>query len=139
MSQPQPSKSLEGVYSVTKIVTKKGKGMLSSTEKDKVVSRDENHSSVLILRDEQGSREYIEVPLPDYNLPSYNIRGEFNRMSEGNILIYKYYESRGRTSSYTFTYDSEKNILEGIRKENEGAFEYTYRLTYLRLMPKAAQ
>lgn len=130
--------TVEGIYSVSSLVTKRGKGMLSNTEKEKVVSRDEHHMKVAIIRDPKNGREFIEVPLTDTNYPSYNIRGEFTSMSEGNILIYKRFESRGRSSSYTFTFDKGRDILEGVRTDNTGNFEVSYKLTYLKLSPKSS-
>ena len=130
--------TVEGIYSVTSIVTKKGKGILSATEKEKIVTRDENYQKVAIIRDPKNGREYIEVPLRGTNYPSYDIKGEFTSMSDGNILVYKQFESRGRSTSYTFTFDKGRDILEGIRTDNNGNFEYTYKLTYLKLSPKAS-
>ena len=128
---------MEGIYSVSLVVTKKGKGILSSTEKEKVSERKENYLQVVILKDADGAnREYIEVPLDKKYLPSYSVRGEFSRMADANILIYNHFESRGKISSYTFAYDRTKELLEGIRKENNGQFEYTYRLTYVKIQSK---
>jgi hypothetical protein len=128
---------MEGIYSVSMIVYKKGKGMLSSSEKEKISERKENYMQVAIIKDAGGAdREYIEVPLDKKFLPSYSIRGEFSRMADANILIYRQFESRGRVSSYTFTFDRTKDILEGVRKENNGQFEYTWQLTYVKLQPK---
>lgn len=131
---------IEGIYSVSMVVYKKGKGVLSSTEKEKVSERKENYMQVAIIKDTNGAnREYVEVPLDKKFLPSYSIRGEFSRMADANILVYKHFESRGRESSYTFTFDRTKDILEGVRKENNGQFEYTYQLTYMKLQPKQAE
>lgn len=131
---------IEGIYSVSMVVYKKGKGVLSSTEKEKVAERKENYTQVAIIKDTDGAnREYVEVPLDKKLLPSYSIRGEFSRMADANILIYKRFESRGRESSYTFTFDRTKDILEGVRKENNGQFEYTYQLTYMKLQPRQAE
>jgi hypothetical protein len=130
--------TIEGIYSVSSLVTKKGKGLLSSTEKEKTVERDENYSKVAIIQDaNSGNREYIEVPLDKTFLPSYSVRGEFTGMTDGNIMVYKHFESRKRTSTYTFTYDKSRDILEGVRTENNGSFTYTYKLTYLKLYPKS--
>jgi hypothetical protein len=130
---------IEGIYSVSMIMYKKGKGILSSMEKEKIAERKENYMQVAILKDANGAdREYIEVPLDKKFLPSYSIRGEFSRMADANILIYKHLESRGKTSSYTFTFDRTNDILEGVRKENNGQFEYTWQLTYVKLQPKQA-
>lgn len=125
---------LEGIYSVSLVIYKKGKGILSATEKENVSERKENYTQVAIIKDVEGaSREYIEIPLDKKFLPSYSIRGEFSRMADANILIYKHFESRGKVSSYTFTFDRTRDILEGVRKENKGQFEYTHQLTYVKL------
>ncbi len=129
--------TIEGIYAVSSLVTKKGKGMLSSTEKEKVTDRKENYSEVAIIQDKNTSgREYLEVPLDKDYVPSNSVRGEFTGMTEGNILVYKHFESRGRVVTYTFTYDQARDILEGVRTENDGAFTITYKLTYLKLFPK---
>ncbi len=131
---------IEGIYSVSLVVHRKGKGIFSATEKEKIWERKENYKQVAIIKDvDGGNREYIEVPLDKKYLPSYSIRGEFNRMADANILIYKYLEARGRVTSYTFTFDQAKDILEGIRKENSGQFEYTYQLTYVKLQPRQTE
>jgi|SRR6478736_5023559 len=130
--------TIEGIYSVSSLVTKKGKGILSSSEKEKTVERNENYSKVAIIHDANSSnREYIEVPLDKEYLPSYSVRGEFTGMTDGNIMVYKHFESRKKIISYTFTYDRSRDILEGVRTENNGSFTYTYKLTYLKLYPKS--
>ena len=132
--------TIEGIYSVSSLVTKKGKGVLSYAEKERIVERKENYSKVCIIRDNNNSgREYLEVPMDKDYLPSYSIRGEFTGMTEGNILVYKHFESRGRSVTYTFSYDQSRDILEGVRTENEGNFTITYQLTYLKLFPKAGE
>ena len=53
--------TIEGIYSVSSLITKKGKGVLSSTEKEKIVERKENYSEVAIIRDKANAgREYLE-------------------------------------------------------------------------------
>lgn len=132
--------TIEGIYSVSLVVTKKGKGLLSSVEKEKVMERKENYSKVAIIRDTgDANREYFEVSLDNESLPSYSIRGEFTRMTEANILIYNRLEPRGKTTTYTFTYDYSRDMLEGVRKENSGQAEYTYNLTYIKLHPKKTE
>lgn len=129
--------SIEGIYSVTVVVERKGKGFLSSSETNKVVTRKENYSTVAIVKDPDGpNREYIEIPLDKENLPSYSIRGEFTGMSEANIMVYKHLEPKGKSLTYTFTYDAARDMLEGVRKENTSQAEFTYTLTYLKLYPK---
>ncbi len=132
--------SVEGIYSVSSVIIKKSKGFLSDTEKERVMDRRENYSKVAIFRDrDKSDREYFEVSIDKEKLPSYSIRGQFNKVSEGNILVYKHFEPRGKILTYTFTYDEDKDILEGIRTEANGNATVTYKLTYLKLFPKRMQ
>jgi hypothetical protein len=132
--------NIEGIYSVSSVIVKKGKRFLSSTEKEKIMDQRENYSKVAIFKDrDKSDREYFEVSIDKEKMPSYSIRGEFNKVSEGNILVYKHFEPRGKVLTYTFTYDDEKDILEGIRTEVDGAFTITYKLTYLKLFPKRTE
>jgi hypothetical protein len=129
--------TIEGIYSVSILVKKKGKSLLSPVEKEKVLQRKENYSKVAIIRDTgDPNREYLEISLDNEFLPSYSVRGEFTSMTEANILIYKHLEARGQSSTYTFTYDRSRDILEGVRTENKNQAEYTYTLTYIKLHPK---
>ena len=129
--------TVEGIYSVSSVITKKNKALLTGQEKEKVKAREENYSKVIILRDNRSpERDYIEISLDRPNLPSYSIIGEFKELSESSLLIYTHYEPRGKaTSSYTFSYDKAKDILEGIRTENAGNSVVTYKLTYVKLEP----
>jgi hypothetical protein len=129
--------SIEGIYSVSSVIIKKGRTLLSDAEREKVLDRRENYSKVAIFKDrDKSDREYFEVSIDKEKLPSYSIRGEFNKVSEGNILVYKHFEPRGKVLTYTFTYDEDKDILEGIRTEASGNSTITYKLTYLKLFPK---
>lgn len=130
--------TVEGIYSVSSLITKKGKSLLSNTEKEKVIERKENYSKVAIVYDpNHADREYFEISLDKEMLPSYSVRGEFTGISEGNILVYKHFEGKGKILSYTFTYDKARDMLEGIRTESERGATITYKLTYLKLYPKA--
>lgn len=128
---------VEGIYSVSGIIIKKSKTLFTGEEKEKIIEQKDNYSKVAIFRDHQKSdREYFEVSLDKEGLPSYSIRGEFNKLAEGNILVYKHFEPRNKVLNYTFTYDAEKNLLEGIRTETSGSTVITFKLTYLKLFPK---
>lgn len=133
----QAADEVEGIYSVSGLIIKKSKAFLTGEEKEKIVEQKDNYSKVAIFRDKQKSdREYFEVSLDKKGLPSYSIRGEFSKAKEGNILVYKHFEPRNKVLNYTFTYDAEKNLLEGIRTETNGNTTVTYKLTYLKLFPK---
>lgn len=124
--------TIEGIYSVTGVVTKKIRN------KEKITDRKENYSKVAVMRDTRDpDREFVEVVIDKDNQMSFSIVGEFTSLTESNLLIYKHLESRGRTSTYTFTYDKAKDVLEGVRTENTNNSTITYKLTYLKLSPKA--
>jgi len=130
--------TIEGIYSVSSIVTKKGKPVFSSREKEKIMDRKENYSKVAIMRDNsEAGREYIEVVIEKDYQAHYPVYGEFSTMAESNLLLYKHFDSKGRASSFTFTYDKTKDILEGIRTDNANNRTITYKLTYIKLAPKA--
>lgn len=132
--------TIEGIYSVSSLIVKKGKNFFSSTEKEKVMNRRENYSKVAIFKDrEKSDRDFFEVTINKSRQVSYSIRGEFSKASEGNILIYKHFETRSKVLTYTFTYDRGKDILEGIRTENNGSSTITYTLTYIKLYPKGSE
>jgi len=132
--EPAPD-DLEGIYSVSIVVNKKG-GMLSDPDKERIIQREENYQEVAILRDAGNpNRDYVVIPLDKKYLPAYSIRGEFTRVADANLLVYKHLESKGKSQSYTFTFDRSRDMLEGIRKDNSRNAEYTYQMTYVRLSP----
>ncbi len=136
--KPNPG-NIEGIYSVSSLILKKSKGLFSSVEKEKTIDQKDHYAQVAIIRDHaRNNREYIEIPIDKNYMPSYSIRGEFTALSEGNILVLKHFEPRGKVLSYAFTYDHEKDILEGIRTETNGNVTYTYKLTFVKLYPKMA-
>jgi hypothetical protein len=140
MYKEESSTSFEGIYAVSVVVLRKGKPFLSAVEKEKIVERKENYSTVAIIRDpNNANREYLEISLDKTQLPSYSVRGEFTRLAESNLLLYKHFESRKQVSTYTFSYDGVRDMLEGVRKENSGNSEFTYTLTYMKLHPKRVE
>jgi hypothetical protein len=130
--------TIEGIYSVSAVVTKKGKTIFSSREKEKVTDRQENYSKVAIVRDNSESgRDYIEIVLDKDYKTSFPVYGEFTTMAESNLLLYKHFDSKARATSFMFTYDKSKDVLEGIRTDNAGNNRtITYKLTYVKISPK---
>lgn len=57
-------------------------------------------------------------------------------MNDANIMIYKHFEPKGKSITYTFSFDKDKDLLEGVRTEVNGRAEFTYTLTYLKLDPR---
>lgn len=129
--------SIEGIYSVSSVVTKKGKTVFSSREKEKVTDRRENYSKVAIIRDNSESgRDFIEIVIDKEYRTSFPVYGEFSAMAESNLMLYKHFDSKGRASSFTFTYDKVKDVLEGVRTDNSNNKTITYKLTYIKIAPK---
>ena len=131
--------TVEGIYVISGLVTRTGKGLFSSEEKEKVLDRKENYARVAIIRDPaKASREYVEIILDGEPSASLSIIGEFSAMTKGNVLVYKHYDQKGKEfETYTFKYDLEKDLLEGIRTESKGNATITYTLSYLKILPKA--
>ena len=131
--------TVEGIYMVSGLVTRKGRNLLGGgEEKEKVTDRKENYAKVAIIRDpNNASREYMELLLNQDYAVSLSVIGEFSSMSDANILVYKHFENKGKShETYTFTYDSDKGILEGIRTENTANAVITSKLTYMKILPK---
>lgn len=127
------TKSIEGVYTVSGLVMKKGKNLMGVV-KEKTTDRKENYARVAILREKNGT-DYIELSLNKTDQTSYSIVGGFKQAASGNIFVYSHYDPKGKDTSFTFTRDGSGDILEGVRVDNEGTTEITYKLTYVRLKP----
>ena len=139
MDKNTGNESVEGIYSVSGLVLKKSKGLFASEPKERAVFQKDNYAQVAVIRDNsRNNREFIEIPVDKNYMPSYSIRGEFTAISEGNILVLKHFEPKGKELIYSFVYDKEKDMLDGIRVETSGNVTYTYKLTYVKLYPKQA-
>lgn len=138
VTKGKPGHGIEGIYSVSIVVLKRNKGLFASEEKERIIEQKEHYAQVAIIQDNaRNNREYIEVPVDKNNQTSYSVRGELTTLSEGNILVLKHFEPKGKTLTYSFTYDKEKDILEGIRTETNGRnVTYTYKLNFVKLYPK---
>lgn len=129
---------IEGIYSVSIVVEKKSTPLFGGNVRERVVERKNNYATVAILRDRHSGREFMEVSLDKPKLPSYSVRGEFSAMNDANILVYKHFESKGKSTTYTFSFDKTTSVLEGIRTEVDGRAEFTYKITYLKLQGNQA-
>ncbi len=136
MNKEKPN-SVEGIYSVSGLVTKKGKGFLGNAEKEKTTDRRENYAQVAIMSDPGDTgRDFVEISLDKDYLPRYPIVGEFNFTAGKSLLLYKHLDHKSKNSNYTFTIDKNADILEGVRVEGEGNTTVTYKLTYIKIAAK---
>jgi hypothetical protein len=134
----QESSSIEGIYTVSGVVTKKGKTLLSPSGKERTVLRKDNYARVAILKDWPSSNtEYVEISLNEKNAPRYPIVAELNSLSEGGGFMYKHIEPKGEVMTFTFLYDQNRSdILEGVYTKTKNNVEVTYKLTYVKVYPK---
>jgi len=132
--QKDGSNSIEGVYSVSGIVIKKKNNLLGEP-KEKTTDRKENYAKVAILREREGGSDYIELSLNKQDQTSYSIIGRFKETETGSLLVYQHFVPKGKDTSFTFTRDEKGELLEGIRVDNEGGTQVTYKLTYVKLKP----
>lgn len=131
-----PLNTLEGIYSVSCVITKKGRNFFG-IESERPVQRKDNYARVAILKDRQGSSsDYIEVSLSFREANRYPIMGEFNILSEGRGLIYNHVEPNGSIMSFSMKSDSD--IMDGEYSIMDGNKTITYKLSYLRIYPKSS-
>jgi hypothetical protein len=129
------AESIEGVYTVSGTVIKRGKSIFGAP-KEKTTDRRENYARVAILREKEGGKDYIELSLNKDDQTSYSIIGEFKQANTGNLFVYTHYEPKGKDNTFTFTRDEAGDMLEGVRVDNSGSTQITYKLTYVKLKPK---
>lgn len=137
--QKETSHEIEGIYSVSCVITKRSKVLLSKREKIRVVEKQDNYARVAVLRDWPGSkRDFIEVSLSYRDAKKYPIMGEINSIAQGNGYIYKHIEPDGELLSFSMVSESSE-LLEGEFSKVERRNTITYRLSYLKIYPKAPQ
>jgi len=129
--------NLEGIYSVSCIITKTGHNILTGAERERVVARKDNYARIAILKDHRGSkREFIEVSLSYREATKYPIVGEFATMVEGGGLVYKHLEPDGSTLNFSMIFEP-KDLIEGEYAFTKGSKVIRYKLSYLKIYPKA--
>ena len=132
--------SVEGIYSVTCVITKKSRNFLTGSERFRIVERKENYARVAILKDWPGSnRDFIEVSMSYHIANKYPIVGEFERFSEGgSAYVYKHIEPDGEIFTFSMINDT-IDMIEGEYSKIEKRKTITYKLTYHKLYPKALE
>ena len=135
LEKADAANSIEGIYSVSSVVIKKGPQFISGEVRERVIERQENYARVAILKERPGSkREYVEVSLTYREAGTYPVVGEFNVFGEGRGLIYKHFEPDGSSMNFSMIHDGD--LMEGEYSTVEGKQTITYRLSYLKIYPK---
>lgn len=127
---------VEGIYSVSCVITKTSKSFLTGQLKVKVVERKDNYARVAILKDWPGSnRDFIEVSLSYHVANKYPIVGVMSTLSAGEAYIYKHIEPDG--SSRDFSMASGSDMIDGEYSEMHRRKTITYKLSYMKIFPKS--
>jgi len=131
-----PMNSIEGIYSVSGTVTKKGKNLIGEV-KEKVVDRKNNYADIAIIRDWSDSGcEFIILSLKQSDEERYAIVAELTTLSEGRGFLCKHFEPDGKILTFTFTFNGDSDLMEGVFTQQEGNKTVTYSISYLKTFPK---
>ncbi len=126
--------SIEGIYSVSCVITKRNKKFLSKAERIRVVGRQDNYAKVAIMKDWPSSnRDFIEVSLSYKKANHFPIMGEFDIMAQGAGYIYTHVEPDG--GKMTFSMLESEGLLEAEYSQIEKRKTITYKLSYLKIYP----
>src|SRR5690606_35062520 len=125
---------VEGIYSVSCMITKRNKRFLSNAERIRVVARQDNYAKVAIMKDWPASnRDFIEVSLSYRKANSFPIMGELDILANGAGYVYTHTEPDGER--YVFSMLESDGLLEAEYSVVEKRKTVTYKLSYLRIFP----
>ncbi len=125
---------VEGIYSVSCMITKRNKRFLSNAERIRVVARQDNYAKVAIMKDwPDSNRDFIEVSLSYHKANSFPIMGELDMMANGAGYVYTHTEPDGER--LTFSMLESEGMLEAEYSVMEKRKTITYRLSYLKIFP----
>lgn len=127
---------MEGIYSVSCVITKSSKSFFTGQLKVKVIERKDNYARVAILKDWPGSnRDFIEVSLSYHITNKYPIVGEMSTLSTGEAFIYKHIEPDGSSMDFSMATNS-PDLIDGEHSEMNKRKTITYKLSYMKIYPK---
>ena len=126
--------SIEGIYSVSCMITQRTKRFLFKGERIKVVGREDNYAKVAIMKDwPTSNRDFIEVSLSCRKSDTFPIIGELDILADGAGYLYSHIEPDGQR--LTFSMVETDGLLEAEYSKIEKRRTITYRLTYLKIYP----
>jgi hypothetical protein len=128
---------LEGIYSVSCLITKSSNAFLTGQLKQRIVERKDNYARIALMRDWPGTgRDFIEVSLSYHVANKYPIVGELTALSAGGeAYIYRHIEPDGSVRDFSMA-SSLPDIIEGQFSEMHGRSTITYQLSYMKIYPK---
>ena len=126
--------SIEGIYSVSCVITRRNKRFLSKRERIRVVGRADNYAKVAIMKDWPSSnRDFIEVSLSYKKANHFPIMGELDIMANGSAYMYTHIEPDGERMAFSMV--ESDGLLEAEYSKVEKRRTVTYRLSYLKIYP----
>ena len=126
--------SIEGIYSVSCVITKRNKKFLSKAERIRVVGRQDNYAKIAIMKDWPSSnRDFIEVSLSYRKANHFPIIGALDLVGQGSGYIYSHIEPDGE--KLTFSMLESDGLLEAEYSKIEKRKTVTYKLSYLKIYP----
>lgn len=130
-----PWNEVEGIYSVSCVIIRKGKSLLAGADRERVIERRDNYARIAIIRERpSASRAFIAVSLSYREPGKYPIVGQFDSFGDGRGLIYKHFEPDGTSLSFTMTRDAD--LVEGEYTVTEPRSTVVYKLTFLKVYPE---
>jgi hypothetical protein len=127
---------LEGIYSVSCVITKSSKSFFTGQLNVKVVERKDNYARVAIIKDWPGTnRDFIEVSLSYHVANKYPVVGELSALSAGEAYIYKHIEPDGSTRDFSMATGA-VDLIESEHSEMHSRKTITYKLSYMKIYPK---
>lgn len=129
--------SIEGIYSVSCVITRRNKKFLSKAERIRIVGRQDNYAKVAIMKDWPSSnRDFIEVSLSYKKANHFPIMGELDIMAQGAGYIYTHLEPDGQKMAFSML--ESEGLLEAEYSQIEKRKTVTYKLSYLKIYPAAS-
>ena len=134
---PTSLNSIEGIYSVSAVITKTSRPFLANQDRTKVIDRKDNYARVAILKDwPESKRDFIEVSMSYHVSNKYPVVGEFTYLAEDRGYIYKHIEPDGSKITFTMLHDL-SDLMEGRYTFMEKRKTISYKLSYLKIYPKS--
>ncbi len=129
---------VEGIYSVSCVITKTSKAFLTGKPKVKIVERKDNYARVAILKDwPDAKRDFIEVSLSYHVTNKYPVVGEMSTVATNEAYIYKHIEPDGSGFDFSMAPVS-SDLIEGEHVEMRKRKTITYKLSYMKIYPKTS-
>lgn len=128
--------SIEGIYSVSCVITRSKRHWLTGKDVVKVLERKDNYARVAIMKETLSPiRDFIEVSMSNKDVTKYPILGELSELADGSGYLYKHVEPNGDILSFSM-FLSQPDLVEGQYSVSHRKQMITTRLSYFKLYPK---